>query len=1026
MNLGTAIGYLELDTSNFNKSMDTAYGQFKAFADSTNDINTRVEALGGGMKSLGSTMSKYVTLPLVAVGAGAIKASIDFESAFAGVKKTLDTTGLSTAQAEQAFKDMEVGIMEMSGRLPQSSVQIAEIAEAAGQLGIKRNDVLGFTEVMVKMGDATNLSSTEAAENMARFINVIGKSADDIPDVEQYYNQLGSAIVALGNNSATTESDIMAMTMRLASAASQVGMSEGTMTGFAAALSSVGIQAEAGGSAFSKLMINMQLATETGGESLNQFADVAGMSADQFKKSFKDDASGAIISFLEGLSKAEEKGKSAIGILDEMGISEVVLRDTILRSTNAVDLMRNSVELGNEAFNEGTALTNEAEQRYQTLESQLSMTKNTIVNLAKEIGDRLTPYVKQLNEFIKEMAEKFAGLSEEQKDNIVKFGLIAAAIGPVLLVLGNFIIFCVKVATALGKIKKALGDATGSVILFAKDFKKGETAIQSFSKKAISSIKNLPGSFRALGTVIKTQFLGVLISVNTFISTTLIPMFTAFTGFLTTTAFTIGAVTIPIWAVIAAIAALIAIGYLVIKNWDEIKEACGKAWSWIKEKVSEAIDWVINKWYEWMDALGFDWNGFVDTISAAWGLIKRYTTEAWANIKEEIYTAWLTIQEIVINFGQAIWERITEAWQNIKDIIHDYMEAIWVTILNTWDEIFGGIGDIFNSIQYLIDGDWEGFKQAISDAIQRIKDAIITGWNDMWTLIFEAGQKIWNEISTCWNDIGQIISEAIDVIKQIISDTWENIKTITGEAWDKCKLVLSTAWENIKTIVSDSVEHVKNKVRDKFEEAKQQAEQKVESMKQAIINKYNEIKDSIQQKLDEAKQWVQQKWDDIKSTTERIVNNIPKIVSTVFNGIKDDISEGLSKAWDKANDWWESIKDIFKNPISAVVNFVKGGEQKGPLVQTDDRSMLDNENLVKSHNAEMFNNYIRGVRGVNESISNVLKNNNVNLTINNVPSSEKNITINNTYNSPQPASIAELKEQDEIQLMRLGMQLGIL
>lgn len=300
----------------------------------------------------------------VALGSAAIKVGMEFESAFAGVKKTVDA---SDAQLEQ----LKEGILDMSTRMPTAATDIAAVAEAAGQLGIQTDSILSFTETMVMLGDATNMTADEAATQFARFANIVG-----MPQSE--FGRLGSTVVALGNNLATTESEITAMAMRLAGAGSQIGLSESQIMAFSGALSSVGIEAEAGGSAFSKLMINMQLATETGGESLSDFANVAGMSASDFATAFKTDASGAITSFIRGLANAEASGKSAIGILDDMGIKEVRLRDTLLRAAGASELMSDALNIANDAWNQNNALTNEAEQRYATMESRISILKNQV------------------------------------------------------------------------------------------------------------------------------------------------------------------------------------------------------------------------------------------------------------------------------------------------------------------------------------------------------------------------------------------------------------------------------------------------------------------------------------------------------------------------------------------------------------------------------------------------------------------------------------------------------------------------
>lgn len=316
-----------------------------------------------------------VSTALTAAGGFAIKTGIDFESAFAGVKKTVDAP-------KEVIEELRESLINMSKEMPQSASELAGIAEAAGQLGIETTNIESFTKTMAQLGDATNMMATEAADSLARFANITGMSQTN-------FDRLGSTIVALGNNLATTESEITEMGMRLAGAGHQVGMSESQIMAFSAALSSVGINAEAGGSAFSSVMAKMQLATEKGGEELQEFADVAGMSADGFKAAFEQDAAGAIISFIDGLSKCESQGKSAIGVLDNMGITEIMQRDALLRAAGASDVFTKALEIGTSAWEDNTALANEAAQRYETLESKLDMAKNSAAALGIQFKDSI-------------------------------------------------------------------------------------------------------------------------------------------------------------------------------------------------------------------------------------------------------------------------------------------------------------------------------------------------------------------------------------------------------------------------------------------------------------------------------------------------------------------------------------------------------------------------------------------------------------------------------------------------------------
>ena len=387
---GTVIIDTSLDNTGFEKGLD----KLKSTADK-----------GLGLIAKGITAAGTA---LTGLAAGAIKAGIDFESAFTGVKKTVDAT-------DEQLSQLEASIRNMAKNMPESASDIASVAEAAGQLGIHTENIEGFTKSMVELGDATNMTSDEAATSFARFANITGMSQEN-------FDRLGSVVVALGNNLATTESEITEMAMRIAGAGTQVGMTQAQIMSFSGALSSVGIDAEAGGTAFSTLISKMQLATETGGKSLEDFANVAGVSAEQFKQSFKEDASQAIMSFIEGLGKCDEKGTSAIKTLNDMGITEVRMRDALLRASGASDVFTQALQLGNEAWDENTALANEANTRYKTMESQLKMLKNSVVDLGiefyKSVNNPMTDIVSSARDMVDQLSQAFEsggfeGLTEE-------------------------------------------------------------------------------------------------------------------------------------------------------------------------------------------------------------------------------------------------------------------------------------------------------------------------------------------------------------------------------------------------------------------------------------------------------------------------------------------------------------------------------------------------------------------------------------------------------------------------------------
>lgn len=326
---------------------------------------------------------------VIGIGTASAKAGIEFESAFAGVKKTTDAT-------EREYEVLRKEILSMTRDIPAAGMEISEVAEAAGQLGIQKEQLLDFTRTMIDLGESTNLASAEGASSLAKFANITKMSADD-------YGRLGSTIVDLGNNFVTTEADIVGMSTRLASSGELAGFTEAQILAMATSMSSVGIEAEAGGSAMSKMIKTIQVAVETESKSLKEYAKVAGLSVNEFKDAFKKDGLSAVASFISGLNDIERNGKSATVILDEMGLTEIRLSNTLLSLASADNLMYKAVETANTAWKENTALTKEAAQRYETTESKLAIMKNGFTEMGIEISDQFNDPLREGIDIITDM-----------------------------------------------------------------------------------------------------------------------------------------------------------------------------------------------------------------------------------------------------------------------------------------------------------------------------------------------------------------------------------------------------------------------------------------------------------------------------------------------------------------------------------------------------------------------------------------------------------------------------------------------
>lgn len=367
----------------FRTTFAKARGELGDTADSAESFGSRATQAVDAVSSVLAAAGISAALKEIKEGFDeCVQASMDFESAITGVAKTTDLT-------DEELADMSDAIKAMSTEIPASTTEIAAVAEAAGQLGIQKDALLDFTRVMTMLGTATNMTAEDAATALARFANITGMSADN-------YDRLGAVIVDLGNNFATTESEITQMGTRLASGGKLAGLTEPQIMALAAAMSSVGIEAEAGGTAMTQTLNAIEKAVASGEDTLQSFADVAGMSADEFEQKWNTDALSALTAFIRGLGDLDERGESATLVLEDLGLTGIRQSNMLKSLALAADEMDSAVQTANTAWDENIALTNEANKRYATTQSKLDMMQNAYTNLKVAVGDAFTPALRDL------------------------------------------------------------------------------------------------------------------------------------------------------------------------------------------------------------------------------------------------------------------------------------------------------------------------------------------------------------------------------------------------------------------------------------------------------------------------------------------------------------------------------------------------------------------------------------------------------------------------------------------------------
>lgn len=667
--------------------------QDPSLAKAFQNVDKMTEGSISKLKNFGSKtatfMKKAATVVGTATAAAAtasVKAAIDYESAFAGVMKTVNETGTTT------YDDLSEGIINMSKRMPATASEIAAVAESAGQLGIKADDILKFSETMVNLGETTNLSSEEAASSIAKMFNITGTNMKDV-------DKFGATLVALGNNAATTEADILNMASRIAAGGSQIGLTEQQILALSTTLSSVGLEAEGGGTAISTVLANIDKDVATNSDNLGEWAKIAGMSTSEFTKLWGSDTFGAVQKVIGGLGDASKGGKNMNVMLEDLGISGIRTTDTMKRLTNASGLLGDMTNLANKAWSEGNALQNEANVRYGTMASKLSMAKNNVTALAIKIGEKLMPYVDKA-------VEKF---------NNIDFDAVAEKAGVVIDQIANVFKWISDHSTTIMTIIAAVAGAIAG-------FK-----IASTIAAVVKLVSVIVSISKAIGVV---KLLGLAMS--------------ALGG--------------PVVLAVAVIAGLVA-AFVVLWNkcdgfrnfwiglWEKIKSACSAAGAWLKNFFTVTIPNAWNTFLEFMKSLPSRVASFLSSLPYKIGYllgfcivkIIQFRNNAIAKAKElgmrfltavvnffmqlpsRVWT-WLsnTVQKVVtwgsdmVAKGKAAATQLKDGIINVVKQLPSKMLELGKNIaMNVWNGIKNAKSFVINKVKEFGSGVIDGIKSAV-------------------------------------------------------------------------------------------------------------------------------------------------------------------------------------------------------------------------------------------------------------------------------------------------------------------------
>ena len=775
---------LTLDIKDFTGKLSQAQSQLSNFSQS---VGNSFSAVGNNLSSVGKSMGEVgkkmqstgkdiigALTPISGVAIASVKSFADYDSAIAQLSRTSGLTG-------KDLEAMKATIAAMSDQLGLSETDVASIASSVAAYGVSGvKDLSEVTKVASQMQVAfEGVSAEDAAASIAKFGNVTGLSMDKA-------NNLGSCIAGLENNSAALATEIMEVNNRIGGMSSSVGMSAADISAWSTTMISGGMSAELAGSNFTKFQGVLSSACSQGSAAVQGFADVAGMSADEFIQLYSTDATGATEAFLQGLNKLEDGGGSVVATLDELGLSgteQVRMMQVLMAAADGTgkemsDLQK-YMSIANDEFNNGTALQEEFNTQSDTLKFTMQSLKAELSDTGKAIGAALAPAVQDVAGKFTEWLGKVQQFAQEHPKVVQGIaGIVAGAMafGGVALVVGKF-------TSAIGGIVSGVGSA-------------------------ISAVSGIASAISGLGGVV-------------------------------------GLLTNPITLVIAGIAAFVAAIVYCWNNvdgfkesvsnsfqriWEVISDVCTSVWNVIQEVWGAIAPYVVPMLQSMAETIGTIFTtilnivvpvveGIWNTIQTVWGWIAPYVIGIFEGVAQFISGVWTIISTVITTACNIIKAVINGDWGEIKDIVINAAKNIWDGICSAWEGIKSITVNIFEGVKSFVVNIWENIKSKVSDVVSNIKEAISNKWNEIKTNVSNKVSEIKTDLINKWNEIKSDVTNKVTEIKTDLINKWNDIKTSVTNKVTELKTNISNKWDEIWSTISGKAGDILDAIKSPFEDA---------------------------------------------------------------------------------------------------------------------------------------------------------------------------------------------------------------
>lgn len=617
VNMGTAIAYLELDTSKFSKGFVSAYNDLKVFGDKSATAEQKLNGLSSAFKTTGGLLSKNVTLPIVGVGAAAVKTATDFEAGMSEVKAISGATG-------SEFDALRDKAIEMGAKTKFSASDSADAFKYMAMAGWDASQMMDGIAGIMDLAAASGEDLATTSDIVTDALTAFGLQASDSAHFAD--------VLAQASSKSNTNVGLMGETFKyVAPVAGALGYSIEDTAVAIGLMANSGIKGSQAGTALRSTITRLAKPVGEAKDAVEELK-ISITNTDGTMKPLSQ----TMVELREkfaGLTE-EQKAQYAAMLAGQEGMSG------LLAIVNASD--EDFQKLTDEINNANGAAEDMASVMMDNTAGAVEQLKGALESAGILIGEKLTPYIRQLAEWITGLVEKFNSLSEEEQDQIVKFGLILAAIGPVLLTLAKVI----SVVSTVVKAFKLFGTTITTI----------KTSID-LVKAGYAGLATQMGGIPKLIAGISTGFGGMLA---------------------------------PIAAVIAVVAVLVGAFVTLWKTNEEFRDNMVGIWNSIKESINNFFDGVVER----INALGFDFENITEVIKTVWFALCDVLAPVFegafntiAIVLDGVFNQILSVMDIFIGLFTGNWEQLGEG---VKGVVSGIVE----TFANLGSNILGVIGDI--------------------------------------------------------------------------------------------------------------------------------------------------------------------------------------------------------------------------------------------------------------------------------------------------------------------------------------------